>query len=111
IVIQCNISLLEMIMVQFEYIHHNMNGGGNMKDNELVRFGVSMPHDLAEQFDRLIEVQGYGSRSEAIRDLVRKELLRPERLSPSEEVAGTIVIVYDHHVSDVSKQMTELQHS
>lgn len=81
-----------------------------MKEKELVRFGVSMPQDLVERFDGFIGEQGYGNRSEAIRDLVRKVLLQPERLRPDETVAGTVVIVYDHHVSDLSKQLTELQH-
>jgi len=80
------------------------------KEKELVRFGVSMPQDLIERFDRVIAEQGYGNRSEAIRDLVRKELLQPERLPAASAVAGTVVIVYDHHVSDLSKQLTELQH-
>ncbi len=86
------------------------NGGADMKEKELVRFGVSMPQELVEQFDRVIAAQGYGNRSEAIRDLVRKALLQPDRLPPEEAVAGTVVIVYDHHVSDLSKQLTELQH-
>jgi CopG family nickel-responsive transcriptional regulator len=81
-----------------------------MKEKELVRFGVSMPQELAEQFDGFIAEQGYGNRSEAIRDLVRKVLLQPDRLPTTETVAGTVVIVYDHHVSDLSKQLTELQH-
>jgi CopG family nickel-responsive transcriptional regulator len=36
---------------------------------ELIRFGVAIPADLLEQFDRLIMHKGYGNRSEAIRDL------------------------------------------
>jgi len=87
-----------------------MNGGADMKEKELVRFGVSMPQELVERFDRVIAERGYGNRSEAIRDLVRKELLQPDRLAPSAAVAGTVVIVYDHHVSDLSQQLTELQH-
>jgi CopG family nickel-responsive transcriptional regulator len=81
-----------------------------MKEKDLVRFGVSMPQELVEQFDRVIAEQGYGSRSEAIRDLVRNRLLQPDLLPPTEAVAGTVVIVYDHHVSDLSKGLTELQH-
>jgi len=81
-----------------------------MKEKELVRFGVSMPQELVDRFDRFIAEQGYGNRSEAIRDLVRKELLQPERLAPTERVAGTVVIVYDHHVPDLSQQLTVLQH-
>lgn len=37
---------------------------------ELKRFGVSMEGRLLHQFDALIGRQGYGNRSEAVRDLV-----------------------------------------
>ena len=34
----------------------------------LKRFGVSVPEDLLEKFDKLVEKKGYVGRSEAIRD-------------------------------------------
>jgi len=77
---------------------------------ELIRFGVSFPAPLIEQFDRYIEEQGYTNRSEAIRDLARKAMLEPSRLHSDEHVAGTIVMVYDHHVSELPQLLTELQH-
>jgi len=76
----------------------------------LVRFGISMPQTLIEQFDAAIAEQGYGSRSEAIRDLVRKALLAPSLIRGDQQAAGTIVMVYDHHVSDLPIVLTELQH-
>ncbi|UQZ85932.1 Putative nickel-responsive regulator [Paenibacillus konkukensis] len=76
----------------------------------LVRFGISMPQSLIEQFDALLEEQGYDNRSEAIRDLVRKALLAPSNIHPEQMAAGTIVMVYDHHVSDLPIVLTELQH-
>ncbi|MFD0697345.1 nickel-responsive transcriptional regulator NikR [Paenibacillus sp. GCM10027628] len=82
-----------------------------MSDKEaLVRFGISMPQSLIEQYDRLIALQGYDNRSEAIRDLARKALLASSALQPNETVAGTIVMVYDHHVSDLPITLMELQH-
>lgn len=78
-----------------------------MEETEIVRFGVSMNRDLVEQFDQMIAGQGYGNRSEAIRDLVRKALIDPKRLQLEKSVAGTIVIVYHHHLSD---SLTDLQH-
>ncbi|MEW9699732.1 nickel-responsive transcriptional regulator NikR [Paenibacillus sp. SI8] len=82
-----------------------------MTDKEvLVRFGISMPQSLIEQYDRLIALQGYDNRSEAIRDLARKALLASSSMQPNETVAGTIVMVYDHHVSDLPITLTELQH-
>jgi len=81
-----------------------------LERDSLVRFGVSMPHSLVEQFDELLAEQGYGNRSEAIRDLVRKSLLEPGHLQPTQVVAGTIVMVYNHHVPELPAYLTDLQH-
>jgi CopG family transcriptional regulator, nickel-responsive regulator len=76
----------------------------------LIRFGISMPQTLIEQFDARIVEQGYDNRSEAIRDLVRKALLEPSLIRGDQLAAGTIVMVYDHHISDLPMVLTELQH-
>lgn len=88
------------------------NGQGDRMagKEELIRFGVSFPAPLIEQFDQYIEELGYTNRSEAIRDMARKAMLEPARLRPDESVAGTIVMVYDHHASELSSVLTELQH-
>jgi CopG family transcriptional regulator, nickel-responsive regulator len=78
--------------------------------DELVRFGVSFPAPLIGQFDRYIDEQGYTNRSEAIRDLARRALLEPDRMNGQEHVAGTIVLVYDHHASDLPVVLMEVQH-
>ncbi|MNI08101.1 putative nickel-responsive regulator [compost metagenome] len=69
-----------------------------------------MPDELVKQFDHYIAEQGYTNRSEAIRDLVRKVLLEPARLNSEQPVAGTIVMVYDHHISELPLTLMELQH-
>ncbi len=78
--------------------------------DSLIRFGVSMNQDLVEQFDNMIGEQGYSNRSEAIRDLVRKALIEPNRLQLTEVVAGTIVIVYDHHSLGLPSCLMDIQH-
>ncbi|ALS21724.1 MULTISPECIES: nickel-responsive transcriptional regulator NikR [Paenibacillus] len=81
-----------------------------MEKDVLTRFGVSMPEELIKQFDQYITDQGYTNRSEAIRDLVRRVLLEPGGLPGDQLVAGTIVMVYDHHVTDLPLYLMELQH-
>jgi CopG family nickel-responsive transcriptional regulator len=78
-----------------------------MKD--IIRFGVSMDSLLLERFDQHIEQRGYGNRSEAIRDLVRETLVR-EEWEGGDEVVGTITLVYDHHVRELSDKLTDIQH-
>ncbi len=76
----------------------------------LERFGVSMEGDLLARFDQLISERGYGSRSEAIRDLVRQELVKEEWADPNVEVVGTITLVYEHHEHALAKVLPDLQH-
>jgi CopG family nickel-responsive transcriptional regulator len=77
---------------------------------ELVRFGVSIDDELLERFDRQMTQKGYTNRSEAIRDLIRDDLVT-EEWARNEETVGTITIVYDHHTRELSETLTHLQHS
>jgi CopG family nickel-responsive transcriptional regulator len=77
---------------------------------KIKRFGVSIEGRLLEQFDSYIAVNNYGNRSEAIRDLIRKELVEEEWAKTNEEVAGAIVIVYDHHKREVVDKLLDIQH-
>jgi len=75
------------------------------------RVGVSLEPDLLAKFDRLIKNQKYTSRSEAIRDLIRKALIESEIEKRRGNVIGTLTIVYDHTVSGVAKKLQNLQHA
>ncbi|MGH7260912.1 MAG: nickel-responsive transcriptional regulator NikR [Nitrospiraceae bacterium] len=76
---------------------------------ELVRFGVSLDGDLLDNFDDLIARKGYTNRSEAIRDLIRDNLVGQE-WNANEETVGTVTIVYDHHVRALTDKLTSIQH-
>lgn len=79
---------------------------------EIVRFGVSAEADLLQDFDRLLAEQGYANRSEALRDLMRSQLVRSnlEHEPEDAEVLGSLTLVYDHHVRELTEKMTVLQH-
>ncbi len=78
---------------------------------KLKRFGVSLNSDLLAKFDKLIDGKGYGNRSEAIRDLIREELVSEEWKSGNEETVGVFSLVYDHHESDISQLINNIQHN
>ncbi|WP_297091485.1 nickel-responsive transcriptional regulator NikR [Thermococcus sp.] len=77
---------------------------------KITRFGVSVPDELLEKFDRIIEEKGYVNRSEAIRDMMRDFIVRHEWEEGDRDVAGTITIVYNHDEADVVKELLDLQH-
>jgi CopG family nickel-responsive transcriptional regulator len=74
------------------------------------RFGISLDGGLLKKFDRLIGGKGYSSRSEAIRDLIRDELVREEWEAGAEETAGTITLVYSHDTRELADTLTDIQH-
>jgi len=76
----------------------------------IVRFGIAMDKILLDKFDRLILRKGYKNRSEAIRDLVRNNLVEEEWKIGNRETVGTVTIVYSHHVRELTDILTELQH-
>ena len=58
--------------------------------SSLVRTGISLDSELLARFDRTIAKKGYGSRSEAIRDLVR-ELAVATDVAQNEPVVATLI--------------------
>lgn len=76
---------------------------------QLVRFGVSLDGRLLGEFDRLIQRRKYATRSEAIRDLIRDNLVEQE-WDQNKETVATITFVYDHHVRDLTRKLTAIQH-
>ncbi len=77
--------------------------------SSLVRTAISLDRELLEEFDRIIEQKGYGSRSEAIRDLVRDLSVKSE-IAHNRVIVATLTIVYDHHQHQISEQLIEAQH-
>lgn len=75
----------------------------------LVRFGVAMEASLLQEFDALVKQRG-GSRSEVLRDLVRKEVTKA-KVSGRVPAVAALTVVYDHHVRDLTERLTELQHT
>lgn len=77
---------------------------------KVTRFGVSLPIQLVESFDSLIQQIGYKSRSKAIADAIHSFILERRTRAESERFVGSITFIYDHHVGDVAKRLAELQH-
>ena len=80
--------------------------------SDLTRFGVSVEDELLVSFDKLIGVQGYETRSEALRDLMREALIKAklENFPESGEAIGSLTLVYDHHAANLQHEMADIQH-
>lgn len=80
---------------------------------DLTRISISLENALLSAFDAAIASHGYGTRSEAIRDLIRAHLVREEsqhaKGGAAEQVA-VVTLVYDHHARELAARLIDKQH-
>lgn len=77
---------------------------------KITRFGVSINPDLLEKFDRMMKKKGYTNRSEALRDLIRANIIKERNTNLDQKSLGTLTIVFDHHSGFLTERLLELQH-
>ena len=79
----------------------------------LERTAISLEKDLLARFDRLIGRRGYANRSEAVRDLIREQLVQDEWSRQEKDGADKVAVVslvYDHDSSSLAQKLTHIQH-
>jgi len=76
---------------------------------DLKRISISLEENLLTRFDRQADRQGYPTRSEAIKPLMRQNLVEQE-WTGNREFAGAISIVYDHHRRGLTNKVMDVQH-
>ena len=76
------------------------------------RVTITLDDDLMKDLDRTVRTRGYQNRSEAVRDLVRAGLRQtmPDA-GGNENCIAALVYVYDHHVRELAKRLTQAFHS
>jgi CopG family transcriptional regulator, nickel-responsive regulator len=79
-------------------------------EDHMQRVTVSLEETLAEAFDALVAEQGYGSRSEAVRDLVRKAIRDRRGETTEGDCVANLSYVYSHHVRALAQRLTEISH-
>ncbi len=73
------------------------------------RFSVSVNPELLEEFDRVIEGQGY-NRSTAIQVAMRDFLTEHKWKDEEGVIVGAITMIYDHHSGGLMEELNSLQH-
>ena len=75
----------------------------------VVRFGVSLDKEIMENLDQFVKMNNFPNRSQAIRNLIEKFAVE-QKWQCDNEVAGAIVVVYDHHKRNIDNEINEVQH-
>lgn len=78
--------------------------------SDLVRVSISLERSLLDQLEAMVASSGYTNRSEFVRDMIRQQLVDREWADDKQEVVGTITLLYDHHVPQLSEKLIDIQH-
>ncbi len=74
------------------------------------RVTITIDAELLAFVDALSTAKGYGSRSEAIRDILRKAAESERQSDPAAPCFATLAYVYDHETRDLARRLTNQQH-
>lgn len=75
------------------------------------RLTISLDDDLAAAFEELMRRRGYANRSEAVRDLLRRELGEQDLVSgAADQCVAVLSYVFDHHERQLASRLTDIQH-
>ncbi|GAB2179926.1 transcriptional regulator [Denitratisoma sp. agr-D3] len=74
------------------------------------RISISLPPALLDELDRMVESRGYGSRSQAIGDMVNYQLAEHKRKLGNDVMVGTITLLYDRSTRGLQKNLADIQY-
>lgn len=79
--------------------------------DNVTRFSVSLPNSLFDALDERLEIEGYSSRSEFIRDMIREKIVKDRWTNAQDlELIGILTLIYAHHQTDLLAKIMELEH-
>ena len=83
-----------------------------MADRENVdRISLSLPGGLLNRFDELVEERGFESRSQAISEMMSRELDSHAKKNSHIVMTGTIMLVYEHSRGDLKRRLADIQYN
>ncbi len=74
------------------------------------RISISLPDELQVALDDMVNERGYESRSQAIKDMLRQNLIEHKRQTSDEVLVGTITILYYNDTRGVQEKIADLQY-
>lgn len=77
---------------------------------KVVRLGISLDPVLRDALDAWVRDRNAGSRSDAVRYLVRKELAEKRLEDPEADAVGTVTLLYRHGDPKVLERLTSAEH-
>ena len=76
----------------------------------VARVSISLPAALLEDLDEVVARRGYGSRSQAVAEIVNAHVLDSRKQLGAEVMVGTLTLHYDRSVPGLQSKLADLQY-
>ncbi|MEM9158656.1 MAG: nickel-responsive transcriptional regulator NikR [Verrucomicrobiota bacterium] len=73
------------------------------------RISMTLPHSTLEQLDSMVERRGFSNRSQAITEIINKEIVEYNKRLDSTVMAGTITLFYAHSRAGLPGRLAQIQ--
>ena len=73
------------------------------------RISISLPEDLLEDLDGMVQARGFSSRSQAVSTILHRSLVEHRHETGDHVMVGTITLFYDHLANGLQDRLAELQ--
>jgi CopG family nickel-responsive transcriptional regulator len=83
--------------------------GATARGRPVSRISISLPEDLLSDLDRMVEVRGFESRSQAVNDMLHQFLLEHKCDRGDDIMVGIVALFYNNSVPGLQKQLADLQ--
>jgi CopG family transcriptional regulator, nickel-responsive regulator len=76
---------------------------------QVSRISISLPESLLCDLDRMVEERGFGSRSQAVGDMLYQSLVEHKSNLGEDVMVGVVTLFYNNSVAGLQKQLADLQ--
>lgn len=76
----------------------------------VARFSVSLPEDMLDRLDHVVEARGLPSRSHAIAEMINQYVLDHHEETGDRLMAGVITVVYTNQKQQLRGKLRDIQH-
>lgn len=75
------------------------------------RISVSLQENVLRELDRMVSECGFDSRSQAISEMINRQVAEHKTKFDDSIMVGTINLVYNHSVRGLQKKLADIQHN
>jgi CopG family nickel-responsive transcriptional regulator len=75
------------------------------------RISISLQEKVLHELDQMVADCGFDSRSQAISEMINRQVAEHKTRFDDAVMVGTINLVFDHSVHGLRKRLTDLQHA